>query len=88
MNTMSKKPKPTRILTIPHVDKNAKEFIEVDLHGTIWWKSEEDISGSTVSAGFPVTVEFVADKFVEQGRDFDVAKLPSHTIHNPYAHWL
>lgn len=73
--------KPIRLLTSR--SPSGVEWLEIDSHGTIWWKADEADAG----AGFPVDEAFVRDKFAECGRTFDPSRLPEHTIRDPYAHW-
>ena len=39
----------------------------------------------TMSCSFPVDIDFVAEFFTKIGRNLDISKLPTNTIHYPYA---
>lgn len=74
-----------RLCTIRYDDKSY-EAIEIDDLGFMFWTAVERMpDGTEVTACFPTGVEMVEDVFTRAGRVFEVSKLPTNAVLNPYA---
>ena len=89
---------PKRIATNRNFLDNSVEYIELNDNGVFYWVAEDygnifysdksvqrwmprDFVGSS---SFPVNIDFVKDFFEKIGRQFDLTKLPSNVVLNPY----
>lgn len=72
----------TRLCTVRTAD--GAQWAEQDARGVLWLKGKD----SSCEWGFPASVLDVTDFFKDNGREFDVARLPKPVIANPYGAWI